>query len=162
MSSEVPDTLIDQQLEPSIEDPDQEPEGQELADQQQVDEETAVDDETLVDDEASAEEETFADEVQPAEEAGELDEADNITPNPQPIAELVDDVQLALTFEVGSASIKLGQLQSLLPGYTFELSTPLDSPVVIKAFGQVIGRGQLVKIGDRLGVCLAEITCHGS
>lgn len=77
------------------------------------------------------------------------------------VAELVQQVKLPLTFEVGDAQISVGRLQSLLPGYTFELSTPIEKPVLIKAHGQVVGRGQLVQVGERLGVRLMEMTPHG-
>lgn len=70
---------------------------------------------------------------------------------------LVDDVQIALNFDVGQTRMNLNQLRRLLPGYLFELATHVESPVAIKVYGQTIGRGELVQIGERLGVRLLEI-----
>jgi type III secretion system YscQ/HrcQ family protein len=74
---------------------------------------------------------------------------------------LADSVHLTLTFDVGETQMSLQQLRSLLPGYTFELDTRVESPVAIKAYGQSIGRGSLVQIDERLGVRLLEVNRDG-
>lgn len=78
------------------------------------------------------------------------------------IAELVSEVRIKLTFDVGETDISLGSLLTLCAGYTFELSTPIETPVAIKACGQVIGRGQLLQIGERIGVRITEINGHAT
>lgn len=77
-------------------------------------------------------------------------------------AEVVGDIQVPLTFCVGESLIDIRRLESLTAGYTFELSTLVESAVSIKVFGQVIGHGQLVQIGDGLGVRLLDLNCHGT
>jgi len=64
------------------------------------------------------------------------------------------DIPVTLVFEVGEARISMGELQNMQPGYTFQLSEPInmDCPVTIKANGAVIGTGEMVMIDDRLGV----------
>lgn len=75
--------------------------------------------------------------------------------------DLVNGVHIALTFDIGESQISVRQLRSLLPGYTFELATRVESPVAVKAYGQLIGRGELIQIDGRLGVRLLEINRDG-
>ena len=73
---------------------------------------------------------------------------------------LLDSVELTLTFEVGETTVSIRALRTLRPGYTFELTTPIESSVAIKAYGQLVGHGELVQIEDRLGVRLLEVCGH--
>lgn len=75
-----------------------------------------------------------------------IEESDEI-----PAAEL-DEITIGLTFEVGHKTISLGELMNLHPGYTFELETPLEKPVAIRANGKLIGWGELVGVANRIGV----------
>ncbi|MEW4486717.1 FliM/FliN family flagellar motor switch protein [Thalassoglobus sp. JC818] len=72
------------------------------------------------------------------------------------IAEIVPQLQIPLTFEVGKSEATVDQLRSMSVGYIFELSTHVEKPVVIKAYGQTIGKGELLDINGRLGVRLTE------
>lgn len=72
----------------------------------------------------------------------------------------VDDLPIQLVFEVGHKKIKLGDLKSIQPGYTFEMSNPVDMPVSIRANGKVIGNGQLINLGNRIGVQLKQLKKH--
>lgn len=70
----------------------------------------------------------------------------------------LDAFLLHLTFEVGEKEIPVGELQSLQAGYTFEMDSPLDSPVSIKANGSKIGTGELVQVADRIGVRIVDFS----
>ncbi|NJN46695.1 MAG: YscQ/HrcQ family type III secretion apparatus protein, partial [Candidatus Competibacteraceae bacterium] len=59
--------------------------------------------------------------------------------------------------DLGHLTLPLGELQNLQPGYSFELDVPAIGPVRILAGSQVIGRGELVHIEDRLGVRVIEL-----
>lgn len=86
----------------------------------------------------------------PAEPA---DAADNVN---LPIDRL-DALEVTLRFEVGELSLSLGELKSIRAGHVFELAQPLNrSPVRILAHGNVLGKGYLVAVGDRLGVRVSE------
>ena len=74
---------------------------------------------------------------------------------------VVDHLQIKLMFEVGEKVLPLHELQSIREGYTFELERMLEKPVRIHANGQVVGSGELVQIGQRLGVRVLELK-HGS
>ncbi len=74
----------------------------------------------------------------------------------QPIDRL-DALEVTLRFEVGELSVSLGELKNLRTGHVFELAQPLNrSPVRILAHGNVLGKGYLVAVGDRLGVRVSE------
>lgn len=66
------------------------------------------------------------------------------------------DLPIHLVFEVGETKIPLQELERLQSGYTFELSTTVDSPVTIRANGRAIGTGKLVQVGDRIGVKVSK------
>ncbi len=68
-----------------------------------------------------------------------------------------DEIEITLLFEVGRKQIPIKDLGSIKPGYTFELETPVDKNVVIRANNKKIGIGELVQINDRIGVRVLEL-----
>lgn len=69
----------------------------------------------------------------------------------------LDALEVTLRFEVGDLSLSLGELRNIRAGYAFDLGQPLNrSPVRILAHGNVLGKGYLVAVGDRLGVRVSE------
>jgi type III secretion protein Q len=72
------------------------------------------------------------------------------------------NVPVTLDFEVGSLSLPLSELANLKPGYVFRLPGRLEeAQVVIRANGVRIGNGELVAVGDVLGVQLLLIESNG-
>lgn len=58
-------------------------------------------------------------------------------------------------FELGRTEMSIGELADLQPGYVFPLATPLEgASVTIRANGRIAGRGELVAVGETLGVRL--------
>jgi type III secretion protein Q len=70
----------------------------------------------------------------------------------QQSAEPLDDLPVRVSFDLGERSIPLHELQSLAPGYTFDLGRDLRRSVQVRANGMLIGEGELVDIDGRLGV----------
>jgi type III secretion protein Q len=69
----------------------------------------------------------------------------------------LDAMEVSLRFEVGELSLTLGELKSIRAGHVFDLAQPLNrSPVRILAHGNLLGKGHLVAVGDRLGVRVSE------
>lgn len=69
----------------------------------------------------------------------------------------LDALEVALRFEVGYLSVTLADLEHLVPGHVFDLAQPLaQCPVRVLAHGRVVGSGQLVAVGEQLGVRIAE------
>lgn len=65
------------------------------------------------------------------------------------------NLPVRVEFELARTEMSVGELADLQPGYVFPLATTLEgSNVVIRANGRVAGRGELVAVGDTLGVRL--------
>lgn len=71
------------------------------------------------------------------------------------------DLEIQLTFELGRQTVELEQLRTIAPGYVFALGRSRDDPVDIVANGRRIGRGEIVRVGDSLGVRLIRLFDHG-
>jgi type III secretion protein Q len=73
---------------------------------------------------------------------------------PDPMA----DLEVDLHFELQVLSTPLGELAAMRPGYVLELPvSAADACVDLVVGGQVHGRAQLVRVGDRLGARILEI-----
>ncbi|GEM75457.1 type III secretion system cytoplasmic ring protein SctQ [Vibrio sagamiensis] len=72
---------------------------------------------------------------------------------------LTDHQQLPveISFDIGSQTVTLEQLNSLQPGFTFELNQPVNKPVTVRANGKAIGQGELVNVNEHLGVRLLDL-----
>lgn len=71
------------------------------------------------------------------------------------------DLEVQLTFELGRQTVELEQLRTIAPGYVFALGRSPDDPVDVVANGRRIGRGEIVRVGDGLGVRLIRLFDHG-
>lgn len=68
---------------------------------------------------------------------------------------LARQLPVDVTFELGRSELRVGELSALQPGYVFPLAGPLEGAnVTIRANGQAVGRGEVVAVGDTLGVRL--------
>ena len=84
------------------------------------------------------------------QQAGEATAADGAA-TPDPVSGLPVQVQ----FELGRLEVALSDLAQLQPGYVFALPAHLQGAnVAIRANGREVGRGELVAVGDTLGVRL--------
>lgn len=71
----------------------------------------------------------------------------------------LDDLELTVSFDLGERKVPLGELHSLQPGYVFELDAALNrAPVRVVVNGTAIAVGQLVAVGERLGVRIVDIS----
>ncbi|WP_407353236.1 type III secretion system cytoplasmic ring protein SctQ [Luteimonas sp. R10] len=85
-----------------------------------------------------------------AEDAGSHDADADAGVRPLP-------VQVA--FEIGRLEMRVGELSALQPGYVFALPARLEGTnVTIRANGEAVGQGELVAVGDTLGVRLLSWT----
>jgi type III secretion system YscQ/HrcQ family protein len=80
-----------------------------------------------------------------------------------PSEEQVTDLRelgVVIDFDLGRMSIPLAQVQAWQPGAVVPLEPPALNPgveVAIRANGQVIGIGDLVRIDDRVGVRITRL-----
>ena len=77
--------------------------------------------------------------------------------------DLLKDVAVELTLEIGRRRMKIADVLQLGPGTTIELDKAAGEPVDIYVNGQLLGRGEAVVVGDRYGVRVTEIVakCNG-
>ncbi|WP_149195365.1 type III secretion system cytoplasmic ring protein SctQ [Luteimonas suaedae] len=92
---------------------------------------------------------TMSEQETPAAEDADTHDADaGVRPLP---------VQVA--FEIGRLEMRVGELATLQPGYVFALPARLEGTnVTIRANGETVGQGELVAVGDTLGVRLLSWT----
>lgn len=74
------------------------------------------------------------------------------------IPENIEAIDIDLAFEVGRTTVELTELRSLAPGYVFALGRDPKTSVDVMANGRRIGRGEIVSIGDTLGVRIVRLT----
>jgi type III secretion protein Q len=74
-----------------------------------------------------------------------------------PDASDLDDLPLRVVFEVGRLELSLGDLRQMAPGTVLPLGRPFDEALDIMANGRRIGRGEIVRIGDSLGVRVTRL-----
>lgn len=78
---------------------------------------------------------------------------DSKTPAGSPSASLqVDELPVQLLFDVGQIDVSVGLLRTLGEGHTFQLPSAPANLVTIRANGREIGQGELVEIGEKMGV----------
>lgn len=67
----------------------------------------------------------------------------------------VEQLSVGLRFDLGTVELTIAELSGLQPGYVFALAAQLEGTnVAIRANGRQIGRGEVVAVGDTLGVRL--------
>ena len=80
------------------------------------------------------------------------DATDAATSDPDALARRLP---VDVSFELGRSEMRIGELSALQPGYVFPLAGPLEGAnVTIRANGQAVGQGEVVAVGDTLGVRL--------
>lgn len=71
--------------------------------------------------------------------------------------DLLYDVQLAVTVELGRTTLKVRDVLGLGPGAVVELDTHAGEPVEVVVNGKAVARGEVVVIDDNFGVRVTEI-----
>ena len=70
---------------------------------------------------------------------------------------VLENIDVALTVEVGGAEIKIRDLLRLGEGSVVELDRLAGDPLDILANGTMIAKGEVVMVGERFGVRFTEI-----
>ncbi|MCD9029451.1 type III secretion system cytoplasmic ring protein SctQ [Luteimonas sp. BDR2-5] len=74
-----------------------------------------------------------------------------------PAEDPASKLPVQVEFDVGGVELPLGEIAGLQPGYVFALPTQLEGAnVTIRTNGRVAGHGELVAVGDTLGVRLVS------
>lgn len=76
----------------------------------------------------------------------------------QPVDETLNDLPLKLVCQLGTVELSLAQVQQLGVGSLVPLTSQVHEAVDLLINGRRVGRGQLVQIGDGLGVRVQSIS----
>ena len=74
-----------------------------------------------------------------------------------PSFDLLHNVEMAVTVELGRTRMLLRDLLALRPGSVVELDRATNSPVDILVNGTLLARGEVVVVDDELGVRITEV-----
>jgi len=76
----------------------------------------------------------------------------------------ISELDLPVRFEIDTVSLSVAQLSALRSGYVLELPARVsETRIRLVAYGQTIGHGELVSIGEQMGVRIVKMTHdHGS
>ncbi|MER8375499.1 type III secretion system cytoplasmic ring protein SctQ [Mesorhizobium sp. M1406] len=69
----------------------------------------------------------------------------------------LDELPVALAFEIGRMAMPLGDVRQLAPGAVVALTDVTEEAVDIIANGKRVGRGEIVRIGENLGVRIVRM-----
>jgi len=75
---------------------------------------------------------------------------------------LVLDVPVSLTIELGSCQLPMKEVLQLNIGSVVQLDKPADAPVELSVNGKLIARGEVVVVEDRFGVKITEVVGNAS
>ena len=76
--------------------------------------------------------------------------------------DLLADVSLRVSVEVGSASLTLASLLELGEGSVLELGRQVNEPLDLLVNGTLIARGEIVETNGRYGVRIIEVAQDGN
>jgi flagellar motor switch protein FliN/FliY len=74
-----------------------------------------------------------------------------------PNLEIVLDVPVGLTVELGSCQLSMREVLQLKPGSVIQLDKAADSLVDLRVNQKLIARGEVVVVEDRFGIKITEI-----
>jgi len=129
--------------------------------------EGAVDQDAMADDWAAAMEEQTGteegvdvdiDSINDAAKPVELDElADDAIPLGDPKLDVILDIPVTLSMEVGSTDIAIRNLLQLSQGSVVELDRVAGEPLDVKVNGTLIAHGEVVVVNDKYGIRLTDV-----
>jgi flagellar motor switch protein FliN len=80
-----------------------------------------------------------------------------IAGNVRPSLDLLHDVEMEVTAELGRTKLAVRELLSLLPGAVVELDRLAGGPADLLVNGKMIARGEVVVVDENFGIRITEI-----
>ena len=77
-------------------------------------------------------------------------------------ADLVMDIMVGLSVELGRAQMKVRDIMALSSGTVLQLDKKVDEHVDLYVNGKLIGRGEVVVVDEYLGIKITEVFKPGS
>ena len=87
---------------------------------------------------------------------------ENLSSNPSKNLDLIMNVPLNVSIEIGKTKRKIKDIMSFASGYVLELEKQLGAPVDIVVNGQLIARGDVVVIDENFAIRITEIVSTSS
>ncbi|MEY2410412.1 MAG: flagellar motor switch protein FliN [Verrucomicrobiota bacterium] len=81
----------------------------------------------------------------------------NSTADSPPNLEVVLDIPVELSVELGTCDLPMRQVLQLEPGSIVQLDKTADAPVDVYVNHKLVARGEVVVIEDRLGIRITQI-----
>jgi flagellar motor switch protein FliN len=82
-----------------------------------------------------------------------------ITPTDKAEAlDLVMDIPVEITVELGSAEMSLREVMQLAPGSVVELNKKADEPVNLYVNRKLVAKGEIVLVANNLGIKITHVT----
>ncbi|OAZ98502.1 flagellar motor switch protein FliN [Halomonas sp. G11] len=129
---------------------DEDPWAAALAEQQAVEEEASAEDENAADEAPASEAKAASDDVfRPLTQEG------GTTPSRD--LEMIMDIPVKLTVELGRTKLTIKQLLELAQGSVIELDGLAGEPMDILINGYLVAQGEVVVIEDKYGIRITEI-----
>lgn len=76
---------------------------------------------------------------------------------PRPSIDIVMDVPVTLSLEVGRATMSVGELLQLGQGAVVELDRAVGEPLDVMVNGALVAKGEIVLVNERFGIRLTSI-----
>jgi flagellar motor switch protein FliN/FliY len=95
-------------------------------------------------------------EGQTEEQSANLEDTDQISASADNLR-VLENIDVRLTVEVGSAELKIKELLRLNEGSVIELDRLAGDPLDILINGTMIAKGEVVMVGERFGIRFVEI-----
>jgi flagellar motor switch protein FliN/FliY len=95
-------------------------------------------------------------------EFGKISEVGSPAPtveNQQQNLEMIFDVPVSVSAELGRSVIKIKDLLNISPGYVVELDRIAGEPIDLMVNGVLIGKGDVVVVNENFGLRITEIVC---
>ncbi len=74
-----------------------------------------------------------------------------------PNLDVIMDVPVTLSLEVGRASMSVGELLNLTQGAVVELDRSAGDPLDVFVNGALVARGEIVVVNDKFGIRLTDV-----
>ena len=71
--------------------------------------------------------------------------------------DVIRAIPITLSVEVGTTTLKLRDLMRLSQGSVLELDRGVGEPMEVKINDTVIAKGEIVSVGDKLGISVTDI-----
>ena len=91
-----------------------------------------------------------------------MTEAPNVRPADRAVKmDLLADISVRVTVEVGSTSLTLASLLDLGEGSVLELDRQVNDPLDLLVNGTLVARGEIVEANGRFGIRIVDVAQDG-